>query len=300
MRRRHGQRFDPSAVTALIPVFAILPAWFVATSLTFLTVDVFFNPRYPIFMTIAALGCVVMFLPFTQRLFVMRLLGVRPPLPSESQRLAPAVRIVAAAARTPNRRFVLAIDASDDLNAFACGGHILVVSSFAVQELSDDELTGVVAHEFSHHLGAHTIGLSIAQWFSLPVIVYARLGFFLKSLAEKQRAVGKARLQHDANLVAYFLNALSAALTGFAWVFQTSLFTAQRVNNFVGRDAEFQADRRVVNLGFGRELSRALGRIASRDETSVNRTWQERLFSSHPPARTRIARIEAMLRSRRR
>lgn len=296
MARNGRSRPDSSALTAVVPVLALLPAWFVATSLCFLVVDVVSDPSYLAFMTIAAAGSVVMFVPVTQRVFVTRLLGVRTPTAPESRRLDPAVRVVLAAAGTPRRRFVLAVDESNDVNAFACGGHILVVSSYSLRELDDDELTGVVAHEFSHHLGAHTIGLSFAQWFGLPVVVFARIGFFLRRIADERRR----QIERQEGLAPYFLRAATTALSCFAWAFQASLFAAEKLNNLVGRDAEFQADRRAVTLGFGRQLSRALGHVAARDASSIDRSWHERIFSSHPPARTRIARIEAMLRSRRR
>lgn len=294
--RKSRGRVDSSALTAVIPVVALLPAWFVATSLCFAIASIPFDPGYLTFMLIAAGGSVVMFVPLTQRLFVTRLLGVRSPTRDEAKRLEAAVRVVGAAAGNPDRRFVLAVDESDDVNAFACGGHILVVSSFAIRELDDDELTGVVAHEYGHHLGAHTIGLSFAQWFSLPVIVFARVGRFLHRIADSQHR----RYDDQPGPNAYAWRLVTIGLTCFAWLFQASLFAAQRLNNFAGRDAEFQADRRVVALGFGRQLSRALEHAAAREGSSLNRTWHERIFSSHPPARTRIARIEAMLRSRRR
>ena len=293
-------RIDSSALTAVVPVLAILPAWFVATSLCFLAADSVFDPGYATFMTVAALGAVVMFLPITQRLFVTRLLGVRTPTPIESSRLDAAVRIVAAAAGQPRRRFILAIDESSDVNAFACGGHILVISSFAIEHLDDNELVGVVAHEFAHHQGAHTIGLSFAQWFALPVVAFARLGFQLRTFAEKQRERAESRPGGRSDVSTYFIRSVSAALNGFALLFQASLLASQNLNNLVGRNAEFQADRRVVALGFGRHLAHALTHARSNDRSSINRSWHERIFSSHPPARTRIARIEAMLRSRRR
>jgi heat shock protein HtpX/STE24 endopeptidase len=58
------------------------------------------------------------------------------------------------------------------------------------------------------------------------------------------------------------------------------------LGNSVGRSAEFQADQRVVRMGYGRQLSAALKKTVGPRDVS----------SSHPPARTRIARIEASLR----
>lgn len=292
--RRQKNFLDSAALTAVVPVIALLPAWITAMSLIWLVASVPLDISYALFMLVSALASVVMFLPFTQRVFVTRMLRVRFPDREERRRLDAAARMVLAAARTPQRRFVFAVDESNDVNAFACGGHILVVSSFALDKLDDDELLGVVAHEFSHHLGAHTVGLSFAQWFSLPVLGFARLGDLVRRIAETPLS----RLGDSDGVVRHLSRILDVALRAFSWVFGATLVTAQRLNDMVGRDAEFHADRRVVELGFGRQLSRALTHVAARDGSSFGRGRHERVFSSHPPARTRIARIEALLRSR--
>lgn len=279
----------------MFPVIALLPAWFTATALIWLVASIPFDPPFATFMVVAALGSVVMFVPLTQRLFVTRLLGVRAPDSVEQRRLAAASRIVVAAAGTPRRRFVFGVDETEDVSAFACGGHVLVVSSFAIANLDDDELVGVVAHEFGHHLGAHTIGLSFAQWFSLPVLVCERVALRLGELASR---LGE-RLSRSGAGSPQVARGVVFVLTGFSRLFGSALTAAQRLNDIVGRDAEFHADKRAVELGFGRELRRALAHVASRDESVVGRSRLERIFSSHPPARTRIARIEALLRARR-
>lgn len=294
MARRRKTFIDSSALTAIVPVLALLPAWLTAMSLIWVVVAIPFDTSYVTFIGTAALASVVMFLPATQRIFVTRMLGVRTPERHERRRLDTAARMVLAAARTPKRRFVFAIDESSDVNAFACGGHMLVVSSFALDKLDDDELLGVVAHEFSHHLGAHTVGLSFAQWFSLPVLLFARLGEFTRKVARSPLR----RLEAMEGAARHIARALDVVMRGFSWLFGATLVTAQRLNDLVGRDAEFHADRRVVELGFGRQLSRALTHVAARDGSSIGRSRHERIFSSHPPARTRIARIEALLRSR--
>lgn len=294
MARRRKTFIDSSALTAIVPVLALLPAWLTAMSLIWVVVAIPFDTSYVTFIGTAALASVVMFLPATQRIFVTRMLGVRTPERDERRRLDTAARMVLAAARTPKRRFVFAIDESSDVNAFACGGHMLVVSSFALDKLDDDELLGVVAHEFSHHLGAHTVGLSFAQWFSLPVLLFARLGEFTRKVARSPLR----RLEAMEGAARHIARALDVVMRGFSWLFGATLVTAQRLNDLVGRDAEFHADRRVVELGFGRQLSRALTHVAARDGSSIGRSRHERIFSSHPPARTRIARIEALLRSR--
>ena len=255
-----------------------------------------------IFHCVIALGAGLMFFLPAQRLLVVRLLGTRTPNAQEMERLAPMIKIVAQSARLHTPRFIVAIDESSDINAFACGGHILVVSSYAVQHLSDAELTGVVAHEMSHHLGAHTVALSIGQWLSLPIIACARLGFSLQGTALHIEKFLVQRHQYF-RLPSKIITSLFAAV---AWIFQASLVSAHLLNNIVGKNAEFQADARAVSLGFGKQLSAALSRFTFSHENShhdsrklrlAKKQWHEKIFSSHPEARTRIARIEAQLRT---
>ena len=78
--------------------------------------------------------------------------------------------------------------------------------------------------------------------------------------------------------------------------FVAALYAADAVGNVVGHRSEFQADRRVVRMGYGRNLSLALRRVI----TPRRRAPTDRLAS--PPRRVppagphRVARIDAMLR----
>jgi Zn-dependent protease with chaperone function len=290
----HKRDIESSAFTAAIPVLVLLPAWLVAMFLIHLVVSPFVSTGFGMFLLIAALASVVMFLPITQKLFVTRLLGVRSPTAKERARLEPAVKTVAQAARVSPERFVLAVDDSNDVNAFACGGHILVVSSYSLERLSEHELTGVVAHEMSHHLGAHTVALSIGQWLSLPIVVCARVGFVLQGVASRI----ERRLRRTSRTLGLAGRGVIAVITAVAWVFEAALLVGHMVNNVVGKEAEFQADARAVRLGFGRQLSGALAHVMAQGTSPRPLHWRERIFASHPPARTRMAKIEAQLRAR--
>ena len=96
---------------------------------------------------------------------------------------------LARAAGLRHDRYVVRILESDELNAFACGGHLVVVTSFAVEHLSPRELAGVLAHELSHHIGLHTVALTLGHWLSLPVVLLARVGFFLQNVARAATAL---------------------------------------------------------------------------------------------------------------
>ena len=175
----------------------------------------------------------------------------------ELARLAPLWRDIAVANDLPADRYILRVLPSDEINAFACGGHLVVVTTFAVDELPRRELAGVLAHELSHHLGLHTVGLTIGHWLSLPVVLLARIGFWLQNVATAATdtfARGSSALTMLGQLVAGLLNVLSLP-------FVVALYAADALGNVVAHRSEFQADRRVVRMGYGRNLSHALRRV---------------------------------------
>jgi Zn-dependent protease with chaperone function len=51
-----------------------------------------------------------------------------------------------------------------------------------------------------------------------------------------------------------------------------------------------------VDMGFGRQLLSALRRVVTSGHSEVSQGWSAVVLASHPPVRTRIARLEAMLR----
>jgi len=220
------------------------------------------------------------------------LFGARRPTDHERRVIEPIWREISQRIDVPPHRYVVRILPSDDLNAFACGGHLVVLTSFAVEELPADELAGVLAHELCHHLGFHTVALTIGHWLSLPVVLLARIGFFLRNVARAATdsfASNSTLLTVAGRIVATLLMAVS-------WVFLASLYAADALGNLFGHGSEYEADRRAVRMGYGRPLSRALRRVILLDGGTRTVGWRERLAASHPPARTRVARIEAMLR----
>ncbi len=288
-----GRRVESSAVAALVPVFVVLPVALAALAVFWLAVRFVWDVHYTVFVLGYLAGAVLLFLRPFQSAVLTRLLGARPPTRDERVRLDTAWRSVLQAARLPRHRYVLAVLPADELNAFACGGHLVVVTTLAVETLPRDELAGVLAHEISHHLGFHTVALTVAQWLSVPVLVLARIGFFLQNVAA---AATHSYASHSAALTAIG-RLVSSVLTAVSWVFLSGLLVANAAGNVSGRGAEYQADERAVQLGFGPQLSNALRRVVALGVGERPRGFREHLAATHPPARTRVARIEAMRRA---
>ena len=290
--RRRSRRLEASAVAAFGPVVFLVPFFLLALFLLWLPVQLVWAVPFWWFAAGYAAAAVVLFVRPIQTLVLTPLFGARRPTPDELALIEPRWREIAQANRVPPDRYVLRVLPSDELNAFACGGHLVVVTTFAVGELPAGELAGVLAHELSHHLGLHTVALTLAHWLSLPVVLLARIGFFLQNVATaatRSFAAGSPAWTIVGQVVAGMLNALSLP-------FVAALVAADAVTNLVSQSSEFQADRRVVGMGYGRNLALALRRVVRLGGGQRPIGWRARLAASHPPARTRIARIEAMLR----
>jgi Zn-dependent protease with chaperone function len=281
---------DGSAVTALAPVIALLPAWAVTIALLWWITSPFHGLSYIVFAFIALVLGAALFVRPVQQFVLVRLLGARTPNRDERDRLQRAWLVVAQASHVPASRFILAIADGDEVNAFACGGHLMVVSSYAVNELDHDELCGVLAHELSHHLGLHTVALTVSQWLSLPVVMFAQLGFMLQNVADV--TANSLRVKS----LDVLGRTVAGALTIISWIFIADLSLARYLSNAAGKGAEFRADRNAVELGFGKHLSRALRRVIDEGRDERPRNWRDRMVTSHPPARTRVARIDAYQR----
>jgi len=123
-------------------------------------------------------------------------------------------------------------------------------------------------------------------------VALARVGFFLQNVA---RAATDAFVSHSAALTALG-RAVAFLLTGVSWVFLAALYASDALANVVGHGSEYEADRRAVKMGYGRPLAEALRMVIRLGGGQRAIGWRARLAASHPPARTRVARIEAMLR----
>ena len=293
-----------SSLSAILPIIAIAPVSALALAVVWWPAHLVWKVAYWQFVLIYLAAVVLLFLRPVQRWVLAPLLGAHAPDPHQHERLRRAWQPVAASNGLDTSSYVLSVLPSTELNAFACGGHLVVVTSFAVQTLSEQELSGVLAHELSHHLGLHTVVLTLEHWLSIPVLVLARVGFFLQNVAH---AATDSFVSHSSALSAIG-RAVAALLTAVSWVFLAGLVVTRLVSNRVSKKAEFEADEQVVSMGFGPQLLAALRRVAgNRPGIGVRRdgtldiprpatNFWEHLDVSHPPARTRMARIDALLR----
>jgi Zn-dependent protease with chaperone function len=291
-RQRGSRRFERSAFWAFLPVIAMAPFTLLALTLIWLPFGLAFDiPLWWAIVGFLAVGLLLFVRPF-QVLVLTPILGARQPTPEESVVIAPLWAQIAQANHLPASRYVLRVLPSDELNAYACGGHLVVVTSYAVDQLSDAQLRGVLAHELSHHLGLHTVAITLGHWLSAPVVLLARIGFFLENVAQ----AAATSFGEGAPAVDLLGKLLAGLIRAVSWIFTAAIRASDALANVVGHSSEFEADQRAVRMGFGRELASALRSVVARGHAGRPIGWRARLAASHPPALTRVARIEALLR----
>lgn len=289
----HSSKLEWSALTGLSTIVALLPAWLVTATVLWLPFWWWGDVNYFLFLGSLFSLFILLFSRPVQRFVLLRLLGARLPTAHEQAFLVAAWQPIVRRNDLESRRFVLAVVDTDSLNAFACGGHLVVVSSLAIEQLDHEQLSGVLAHELSHHLGLHTVALTITQWMILPISLLSRIGMSLREVAERATIAFARRvpLLHALGLfVAAFLHVGS-------WLLMLNVSLATSLGNAASRSTEFHADRRAAQLGFGQHLLSAMREWQDNAPSeSRGNVWQ-RVFASHPAMRLRINRLAFYLRS---
>ena len=256
--RENGDRrrrdVELAAVTAFVPVLAVVPVWLLAIVVIWWPISLVSSITYwQVALIHLAVGS-VLFIPAAQRQLLTRMIGARKPTVDEAPKLQRAFNEVVQAWHLRKHNFAVGVVDDDDLNAFACGGHLVVVTSYAIETLPRDELSGVLAHELSHHLGLHTVALTVVQWLTIPMLVLARVGFFLLNVA----TAATTSFGRTSSAVTVIGRLVATVLTLVSAVFFVGLRLTNALTNRVSRASELKADERVVQMGFGRpQIGRA-------------------------------------------
>ncbi len=198
---------------------------------------------------------------------------------------------------------VFVLDAEPGINAFAAGwtadNAAIGVTRGALQHLTRDELQGVIAHEFAHISNGDTkLKTRIIGW----VFGIAILTVLGRILLESLWFAPRRRSSKDDNGIAF---ALMAAGVGLLIIGSVGTLFARMIQAAVSRERELLADASAVQFtrnpdGLGHALSK-IGGMA--DENKVHSAHaveaghlffsspRKSAFASHPPLKTRIARL---------
>jgi Zn-dependent protease with chaperone function len=220
---------------------------------------------------------------------------IRPPTPQEHRALTSPWQSVCQVAGVDPGRYVLMVEDSHDLNAFAAGVRTVSVTQAALR-LPPKQLEAVLAHELGHHLSGHPAVSMLAWWYALP----ARGAAFLVGLAVRLvLAVGRVLAAFGSGIGALASVLLALMIfTGFAflsvWLVLVPL-TAPLLA-WASRLGEIRADRTAALLGYGPYLVEVLHTWTSMDGHGTNGGLRARLLSTHPSHSDRIRRLHDFLR----
>ena len=182
-------------------------------------------------------------------------------------------------------------------NAFATGRspeHAAVcVTSGLLQQVNQEELAGVLAHELGHVKHRDTLTMTITAVMAGAISMLANMAFFMGGERDRNNPLG---------------------FVGVLLVMILAPITAMLVQAAISRSREFEADRAGAEItGRPMWLASALSRIETAAQRIENYpadanpatahmfiikpfTGQSvmRLFSTHPSTEERIARLQAM------
>ncbi|MDI1252483.1 M48 family metallopeptidase [Thermomonas sp.] len=191
------------------------------------------------------------------------------------------------------------------INAFAAGfsprDAVIGITQGAIEQLSRDQLQGVIAHEFSHIFNGD-MRLDIRLMGALNgILILGILGYYLMYSA----SFSGRRRSNDNSGVAILALAIGLMVIGFAGTFFGGLIKAA-----VNRQREYLADASAVQFTRNPEgIAGALKRIGGLKSGSLVRNpgapevshaffaqgvagFTQWLSSTHPPLDTRILRID--------
>lgn len=218
----------------------------------------------------------------TERALARHLLNLRQPTPQELSRLEPLWRTVTARTGVEGRAYELWIEDSDHLNALAVAGHIVGVTRFSLEHLSDGQLAAVLAHELGHHVRGHAWSSLLGQWYAVP----GRLAWAaVRKLIRHVTATGHGRMGFWAAVVLLVAGAAVLPVALEYWFVVVMLAAAPFLLAAVARQAEARADHHAAAAGFGPMLAEVLHMTRAADRESGPVT---------APALSRCGRAAAM------
>ncbi|MFJ1602990.1 M48 family metalloprotease [Streptomyces sp. NPDC088253] len=249
-----------------------------------------------------ASGALVFHRP-TELAFARHVMKLRVPLAEERARLEPIWREVTARAGVEAHTYELMVENSTDLNAVAAAGHVVGVTTYALNEIPSSNLAAVLAHELGHHTGGHAWTGLLGYWYSLP----GRIAWaFMRGIARIAIRVASVFSLAATGMVYLFIGMF--VIGGFiaAWYITVPLVAAPYLLAYVGRQGELRADRQAADLGFAPQLAQVLYHFQAQEDAvkaqaaAQGRQLKEpgglaKLLTTHPDNYTRLQALEPYL-----
>lgn len=246
------------------------------------------NPILCFILMFAMLICYFAFIAFVSSNIVERILryanGVRRvATDTEKERLIPLFKEVYSKSLHKNKmigkHIKLYIVDSMEVNAFIIGRNTLAVTRGAIETFNDEELKGIMAHEFGH-LNNYDGQITLLITFCTTIVLWAFIAVsFVFRLLEKL---------FENNFIG---DILGIARQIFELVIKLVLFVWTLIISGGSRKKEYKADIYAKNLGYGEQLKSALY-ILYDMEISDKKGLIKNLKRTHPILAYRIENLE--------
>ncbi|MGE5745199.1 MAG: zinc metalloprotease HtpX [Gemmatimonadota bacterium] len=231
---------------------------------------------------------------FTSGSLVLRMYGAREVTAAEAPELYALVDRLRQRAGLPMPR--VGIAAQRQPNAFATGRNpshaVLCVTEGLLSTVDGEELAGVLAHEIGHIKNHDMLLQTISATMAAAIVNLARFGAVFGGRRERGE-----RVNPFATLAMLVLGPLGAMLLQLAISrqreFKADATAATLTGNplaLAGALAKLEAGARETPM----DVSPAVAPLAQVNPLGAQASGLTRLFSTHPPIRERIERLEAM------
>lgn len=200
----------------------------------------------------------------------LKLRGYRRMSRRERERLVP---LLEGAAQRLGLRSVPAVLIADDgtRNAYTCLRH-LVVSRPLYDELADEPLAAILAHELHHWATADVLGARFVFACAWPLAILFNAGSWL------------ARWNHG------FVRLLGWVILWPAFVL--TKFLVEPVMSAQSRRSEYECDAAAKAAGYGPALHQALTYLG--DFEGGRSGWEQVIAATHPPRELRLEALESV------
>lgn len=184
---------------------------------------------------------------------------------------------------------------SSAINAFAMGRRTVCVTQ-GLLALSDEQIKGVLGHEFGH-LATHdtdlTLLITVGNFIITAIVTVIRVALVVFDVIVKIISVFMGRDGVVVSILGSFSTLMTTVcINGLMWVW-TKLGILLVMKS--SREAEYEADAFSCDLGYGNGLL-SFFRVLDRMEHQAGKTEGGNIFAalsaSHPETSKRIARIE--------
>lgn len=169
---------------------------------------------------------------------------------------------------------------SMEINAFIIGRNTLVLTRGALKMLNDDELKGIMAHEFGHLSNFDGVITILIDFCSTIYLWFFMALSFLFTYLEKEL---------NGSLLADIFGIINQLIQ---LPVKIIYLVSQLIISGGSRKAEYRADTYACKLGYQEQLKRALYKLYNIQVSDRKRGLIENLERTHPMLAYRIERLE--------